>query len=139
MAAINQHSDTLAELPKSMKRKLMTSYIFQDIFTTFKFFFKSSQDANREQKFLYDVSQGFLPRNFNPNQDPEDAIIYDEEDEVPEMYFCLEGIISVGYFFDSRNSTKNEFRAVRRFAQMFILCDHYVVNNTRCEFVYMVN
>ena len=53
------------------------------------------------------------------------------------MYFCLEGLVSVGYFFGSSHTTKNEFRGVKRFAQMFIICDHYVVNNLRCEFVYM--
>lgn len=139
LAAIHQHSETLSELPKSMKRKLMTSYIFHDIFTEFKYFFKSSQDSNREQKFLYDISYGFLPRNFNPSVDPDDQVIYVDEDEVPEMYFCLEGVVSIGYFFDLRNSTKNEFQAVRKFVHQFILCDHYVVNNCRCEFVYMVD
>jgi len=53
------------------------------------------------------------------------------------MYFCLEGLIQVGYFFKQRQSTKNEFRGVKKFAQQFIICDHYVVNNLRCEFVYM--
>lgn len=86
---------------------------------------------------MYDTSFGFLPRSFNPVQDPDDEIIYYEEEEVPEMYFCLEGLVSVGYFFGSSNTTKNEFRGVKRFAQMFIICDHYVVNNLRCEFVYM--
>ena len=137
VAAIHQHSDTLNELPKSMKRKLMTNYLFEDIFKNFKFFFKTTQDSNREQKFLYDISYGFLPRHFDPQNDPDDEIIYDEEDEVPEMYFCLEGLVSIGYFFGSRQSTKNEFRAVKKFAHEFIICDHFVVNNMRCEFVYM--
>mmetsp|Transcript_13572 Transcript_13572/g.21185 ORF Transcript_13572/g.21185 Transcript_13572/m.21185 type:complete len:216 (+) Transcript_13572:785-1432(+) len=42
LAAIHQHADTLNELPKSMKRKLMTNYLFDDIFKNFKFFFKTS-------------------------------------------------------------------------------------------------
>lgn len=48
LAAIHQHSETLNELPKSMKRKLMTNYLFEDIFKNFKFFFKSTKDSNRE-------------------------------------------------------------------------------------------
>jgi hypothetical protein len=88
---------------------------------------------------LYDVSYGFLPRHFDPKADPDDEIIYDEEDEVPEMYFCLEGLVSVGYFFESKLNTKNQFRAVKKFAQMFIICDHFVVNNLRSEFVYICN
>ena len=37
-----------------------------------------------------------MPRNFNP-ADPDDKVIYDEESEVPEMYFCLEGKVAIGY------------------------------------------
>jgi len=136
LAAIHQHSETLNELPKSMKRKLMTNYLFEDIFKNFKFFFKSTKDSNREQKFLYDVSYGFLPREFDPENEKDDEIIYNEEDEVPEMYFCLEGIVSVGYFFGAGRKTKHDFKAVKKFVQMFIICDHYVVNNLRCEFVF---
>jgi len=36
-----------------------------------------------------------MPRRFNPTED--DDIIYDEEDEVSEMYFILEGQIGIGY------------------------------------------
>lgn len=77
-----------------MKRRLMTSYLFEDIFHKFKHFFKTYE--NKESKFLYDVSFGFLPRFFNPD-DPDDKLLYDEESEIPEMYFCLEGKIGVGY------------------------------------------
>jgi hypothetical protein len=36
-----------------------------------------------------------MPRKFEPTD--EDRIIYDEEDEVTEMYFILEGNVGVGY------------------------------------------
>ena len=85
---------------------------------------------------MYDISYGFLPREFDPEIEKDDEIIYNEEDEVPEMYFCLEGIVSVGYFFGSGRKTKHDFKAVKKFVQMFIICDHYVVNNLRCEFVF---
>jgi hypothetical protein len=93
----------------------MTNYLFEDIYTNFKFFFNSSHDIYREQKFLYDVSYGFLPRQFDPS-DEEDVIIYDEEDEVPEMYFCLEGLVHIGYFFKSKAGNQNEFKGVKKFA-----------------------
>jgi hypothetical protein len=50
-------------------------------------------DAN--SRFLYDFAFGFMPRHFEPTD--EDRIIYDEEDEVAEMYFILEGNVGVGY------------------------------------------
>ena len=33
-----------------------------------------------------------MPRKFYENE-----IIYDEEDEVPEIYFIMEGTVGVGY------------------------------------------
>ena len=36
-----------------------------------------------------------MPRKFEATD--EDRIIYDEEDEVKEMYFILEGTVGVGY------------------------------------------
>jgi hypothetical protein len=78
-------------LPESVREKLMIKYIFIDIFENFSYFFKSSQDKKIHQKFIYELSKGFLPRNFNPFSDKSDEYIYDEEDDVPEMYFCIEG------------------------------------------------
>lgn len=36
-----------------------------------------------------------MPRKFEPTN--EDKIIYDEEEEVLEMYFITEGVIGVGF------------------------------------------
>lgn len=36
-----------------------------------------------------------MPRNFTIND--EDKIIYDEEEEVPEMYFIIEGNIAIAF------------------------------------------
>jgi hypothetical protein len=64
------------------------------------------------------------------------VIIYDEENEVPEMYFCLEGVVHIGYFARGKQGGVTEFKGVKKFSQKFILCDHYVVNNMRSEFVF---
>ena len=45
--------------------------------------------------FLFEVSFGFMPRRFDPIE--EDRVIYDEEDEVTEMYFITEGCVCVGF------------------------------------------
>ena len=82
------------ELPKSMKRRLMTNYLFQDVFFRFRSFFNTVQ--NKDSKFLYEVSFGFMPRKFDPSEE-DDEIIYDVEDEVSEMYFVLGGKVGVGY------------------------------------------
>jgi len=71
----------------------MTVYLFSDIFENFNRFF--CVDSTKESKFLFDISFGFMPRKFEPSD--EDKMIYDEEDEVPEMYFFNEGTVGIGF------------------------------------------
>lgn len=72
----------------------MTVYLFSDIFSQFKRFFVVG--AENETKFMYDIAFGFMPRKFECLHD-EDKIIYDEEEEVIEMYFITEGIVGIGF------------------------------------------
>lgn len=68
----------------------MTEYLFEDIFNKYKLFFKT--DKMRNSTFLYDISFGFMPRYFEPEE-----FIYVVDDEVAEMYFGLCGKVGVGY------------------------------------------
>jgi hypothetical protein len=49
-------------------------------------FFRTTQFP--DSKYLYDMAFGFLPRKFSTNE-----VIYQEEEEVPEMYLILEGTV----------------------------------------------
>jgi hypothetical protein len=49
----------------------------------------------RDSKFLLDVAYGLKPRRFSDH--PEEAVIYDEEEEVLEMYFILSGTVGIGF------------------------------------------
>ena len=71
----------------------MTQYLFSDVFERFSRFFKVK--GKDQSRFLYDIAFGFLPRTFAPEGD--DRIIYDEEDDVTEMYFVTDGVIAVCY------------------------------------------
>mmetsp|Transcript_45118 Transcript_45118/g.32971 ORF Transcript_45118/g.32971 Transcript_45118/m.32971 type:complete len:134 (+) Transcript_45118:191-592(+) len=117
-----------------MKRKLMTAYLFQDIFQHYKQFFKVHW--NRDSKFLYDISFGFLPRYFDP-ADADDQVLCEEEQEVPEMLFALEGKVGVGYAVVS-NWAGKPYKLAKFFHNKFVALDYYVLNNKRCEFLYMV-
>jgi hypothetical protein len=119
-----------------MRRRLLTQYIFEDVFHKFMHFFKTRE--RRESKFLYDISFGFMPRMFNPHIDPDDKILYEEESEVPEMYFCLEGKVGIGFSIFARGPEGRQFKISKYFKKTFIICDHYVINNKRSEFIYMV-
>ena len=83
----------MKQLPTKLKNQIMTVYLFSDVFERFKRFF--NVDSVRESKFLYEVTFGFMPRKFEAND--EDKIIYDEEEDVTEMYFFTEGLIGVGF------------------------------------------
>lgn len=71
----------------------MAVYLFSDLFMQFKRFFQV--DSVKDSRFLYECAFGFLPRKFDDTD--EDRIIYDEEEEVLEMYFITEGVIGVGF------------------------------------------
>ena len=82
----------------------MTVYLFSDLFENFKRFFKV--DSAKESKFLYDISFGFMPRKFEPLDD--EKMIYDEENEVPEMYFFNEGTIGIGFSLVANGITNQQ-------------------------------
>ena len=63
------------------------------MFYNFRFFFNPQK--YKDSKFLYDVAFGLEPRSYSENE--EENIIYDEEDEVLEMYFITKGTVGVGF------------------------------------------
>lgn len=73
----------------------MLHYLFDDIIYRFRAFFQTQEKGN--QRFLYDICFGLKPAKFDPNIE-EDSLILNEEDEVSEMYFILEGSICIRYY-----------------------------------------
>lgn len=82
LSCISKKNEYLNALPRSIKRDIMIHYLFDDIFYRFRFFFNFQE--YKDHKFLYDISFGLKPRKFEPTDD--EKLIYDEEDEVSEMY-----------------------------------------------------
>jgi hypothetical protein len=125
LQCLNSEEQYLETLPNKLKNQIMTVYLFSDIFERFKKFFNI--DSVKESRFLYDISFGFMPRRFDPIED--DKIIYDEEDEVLEMYFFTEGAIGVGFSLVSNGITNQQHYISKRFqGNQILICDHYVVN-----------
>ena len=85
LACLNTDDQYLEALPKKIKNQIITVYLFSDIFKQFKRFFNI--ESVKDTRFLYDIAFGFMPRKFEPTE--EDKMIYDEEEEVPEMYFIM--------------------------------------------------
>tara|TARA_B110000285_G_C15084104_1_gene595175 strand:- start:18 stop:278 length:261 start_codon:yes stop_codon:yes gene_type:complete len=84
---------------------------------------------NDSHTFLYDCAFGFMPRKFEPT--PEDKIIYDEEEEVLEMYFVTEGIIGIGFSLIANGVLDKQYSVAKKQSGSQIICDHYVVNQCK--------
>ena len=76
-----------------------------------------------------------MPRYFSDTGD--DRIIYEEEQEVAEMYFIVKGFIGIGYNYWGGKLTENSFVIAQKQKGRQVLCDHYVVNKRRSNFLYM--
>lgn len=63
------------------------------MFKAFHRFFDS--DSIKNKQLLSDISYGFLPRHFSLVDD--DKVIYDENQEISELYFILDGFIGIGF------------------------------------------
>ena len=77
-------------IPKKLKKEMIIDFIFKELFI----YNRMMEPFIKEREFLYEISLGFMPRLFLAD-DIEDRIIYDQEDEVEELYYmkdCRVGI-----------------------------------------------
>ena len=70
----------------------MSDYLYSDIFGQYDRLFTKS--IIQDKKFLGAFAIGLMPRKFD-SEDPIDRIIYEENQEVAEMYFVTEGKIGI--------------------------------------------
>ena len=63
-------------MPDYVKREILTSFVFEDIFTNNSRFFTPKVRKNNE--FLHQLALGLMPRQFNA-EETDDKIIYEEE------------------------------------------------------------
>lgn len=103
----------------------MTNYLFKDIFYNFRQFFLTYE--NRETKFLYEVSFGFRPRQFKKGE-----VIFEEGDEVTEMYFITSGMVHIGF----THPIKGFIPALNFYKNSYILA-YNVLSGSKSEFKYV--
>jgi len=133
LSSISKKNDYLNALPRSIKRNILIHFLFDDVFYKFRFFFNSQK--HQDSKFLYDVAFGLKPRKFDPSED--DRLIYDEEDEVSEMYFVQEGTIGIGYYLFAQGLSKKQYKLAIYMKENSFVCDYYVCNNKKSEFIFV--
>ena len=122
-------------LPKSIKRGIIVHYLFDDIFYNFRLFFNPTK--NKDSKFLYDIAFGLKPRHFSENQDQ--SVIYDEEEEVLEMYFIVSGTVGIGYHLFQQPLQMDKYYLTHFLAANNFFGDYYLCHNTKAEFVHVAH
>jgi hypothetical protein len=82
-------------LPPFVINEVIYKYLFKDIFDSFPRFFSptTKKSIRLDEMFLIDIATGLKPRKFSSldKNDYCDQLIYEENQEVSEMYFVLEG------------------------------------------------
>lgn len=74
-----------------------------------------------------------MPRKFEATD--VDKIIYDEEEDVTEMYFITEGIVGVGFNLISNGFNNKSMVIAKKLLggekNQTIVADHYVINSCK--------
>jgi hypothetical protein len=98
-------------------------------------------DSIHDSRFLYECGFGLMPRKFAPTE--LDKIIYDEEEDVPEFYFVTDGVVDVGFRHVTGNIGVGDklFIIAKKLPcgpkHSTIICEHYVVNNCKSQYIYI--
>jgi hypothetical protein len=97
LTAISDEEDFLSMLPMSLQKAIMVGYLYDDVFSDFRKFFRP--DLYYESDLLMKMAFGLRPRFIRKAQSlyDTDGIIYAEGNEVNEMYFIQSGEIGAGY------------------------------------------
>lgn len=77
-----------------------------------------------------------MPRKFEANNF-DDRVLYDEEEDVPEMYFIINGVFGIGFSQNNRGINDQNYHISKEENGPFLICDHYVVNNCKSQFLYL--
>ena len=77
------------------------------------------------------------PRNFSDKEDQN--IIYDEEEEVNEMFFILNGTVGIGFHLYQQPLQKQRYKLTHFISQNTFFGDYYICNNTKSEFVHVAH
>jgi len=87
--------DYFDAIPHWIQEFIMTHFLFDDIIgrPSFKNFFRVGREF--DSNFVYQVAFGFMPRRFDAV--PEDRYILNEEGDVTEIYFIVNGEWAIGY------------------------------------------
>jgi len=104
-----ENKEYFDSIPFKIQEHIICKFLFSDIIEkpAFRTFFKLGCEF--DSNFTYEVSLGFMPRQFFPT--PEDRFIYHEEGDVTEIYFIKKGEWAIAfntYCYDIQLNDDNE-------------------------------
>lgn len=99
-------SSMLKFLPETLKRALVVGYVYDDLISDFRGFFRPDLYLNSD--LLLRLCHGMRPRFIHgSDNNPENqsrSMIFKEGDEVQEMFFIQKGEIGIGYTYYMNNA-----------------------------------
>ena len=107
---IMEGAEFLHKLPQSLKRSVLVGYIYDDVFSDFRKFFRPYlyADSDLLENLSYNIKHRFIQGQSQQSKDlvlsaQERSILYKEGDEVQEIFFINKGEIGVGYTYFMNN------------------------------------
>jgi len=140
-------------IPHWIQEHIMTHFLFDDIINrpSFRNFFRIGREF--DTNFVYQVAFGFMPRHFEANS--KDRYIFNEEGDVTEIYFIVQGEWAIGYnshennvkgfIFDEEaeylpgqdDIREKKIMIAKHYKGYGYIGDYYVFASKRSEFEYM--
>ena len=94
-------------------------------------------DTTPDYNLIPLITSGLIPRFFSAN-DIDDRHIYQENMEVEEMYFVLEGKIGIGFQLPCYDVNGTSSVIVKKQKGTQIIGDYYVIHKKRALFMHVV-
>jgi hypothetical protein len=127
----------MSELPKDLKQKIYTEFLFKDFMYLFRnyFVFQTNQDGKNINTFKVQDSKelsfvcAFLQR-LEPRKYDKGEIILSELEDIEEMIFIVAGEYGIGYEFNKIECFG------KKMGRKTVIADYYCMFKKRSEFVF---
>ena len=132
MLGVEKNNKFLISLPKKIKVEVV-DYFWGDFFNRFSNFFLYKEKINhiffkrKFVKFYFELSFLIMPRLFFKNE-----IIYEQNEDVEEMYFIVFGMVEIG--FKKNKNDKPKYYHILYNRDYF--GGYYTLYNIRSEYIY---
>lgn len=135
---LKEAGNSFHQLPPFIRTEIIYKYLFPDIFDSFPRFFspKSKKSVRADEPFLVDIATGLKPRKFSiyDKNDYCDQLIYEENQEVAEMYFVVQGKVGVG--INTYTNLCDKLEVGQKLPVNELICDFYIMHKKRSNFNY---